>query len=278
MARRHRKVSKLNILITLFAVILALVMLLPIVWSFFCSIQSETKQFAVIWDWFKPPYTLENYPQILAKTNVFTWLSNSLVVAVATTVLAVLTSTLAAYAIAKIPFRASGAVFAYFMIGMLVPGEATIIPMFILCTDLGLIDSYAGLILPMVAGSMTLIICVSFFRGIPTSLMEAVRIDGGSEFTIYTKIALPLSKPILSTVSLMSFLGSWNNYLWPLLCEYSESKFTLPVGIPTLLSIERPNYVIPMTANMVASIPAIILYLLFEKQIVQGVSMDGIKG
>ncbi len=107
---------------------------------------------------------------------------------------------------------------------------------------------------------------------------KAVRIDGGSELTIYTRIALPLSKPIIATVALMSFIGSWNNYLWPLLCVFSEDMYTLPVGIPTLLSIERPDYVIPMTANLVASLPMIILYLIFEKQIVQGITMEGIKG
>ena len=125
---------------------------------------------------------------------------------------------------------------------------------------------------------MTLIITVNFFKSLPDELLEAVRIDGGGEVTIYTRIVLPLSKPIIATVSLMSFIGSWNNYLWPLLCVFDEKMFTLPIGIPTLLSIERPDYVIPMTANLVASLPMILLYLVFERQIVQGITMEGIKG
>ena len=195
-----------------------------------------------------------------------------------TTVLTVVVSTLAAYALAKIPFRGSKILYTYFLCGLLVPGEATIVPLFILMNKLGLINSYTGLILPSIASAMTLIITVNFFQTLPNELLEAVRIDGGSELTIYTRIALPLSKPIIATVALMSFIGSWNNYLWPLLCVFSEDMYTLPVGIPTLLSIERPDYVIPMTANLVASLPMIILYLIFEKQIVQGITMEGIKG
>jgi multiple sugar transport system permease protein len=199
-------------------------------------------------------------------------------VAVSTTILTVLVSTLAAYALAKISFKGSKVLYIYFLCGLLVPGEATIVPLFILVNNLGLINTYAGLILPSIASATTLLITVNFFKTLPDELLEAVRIDGGSELTIYAKIALPLSKPIISTVALLSFIGSWNNYLWPLLCVFSDQMFTLPIGIPTLLSIERPDYVIPMTANMVASLPMIILYLIFERQIVQGITMEGIKG
>ena len=251
-----KKIKPAAVILAFVSILLGLIMLLPIVWALFCSLQHEGRQIVTIWDWFKPPYTLENYPRILSGTSTFRWFFNSFIVAVITTVLTVVVSTLAAYALAKIPFN----------------------PLFILMNKLGLINSYIGLILPSVASAMTLIITVNFFQTLPNELLEAVRIDGGSELTIYTKIALPLSKPIIATVALMSFIGSWNNYLWPLLCVFSEEMYTLPVGIPTLLSIERPDYVIPMTANLVASLPMIILYLIFEKQIVQGITMEGIKG
>lgn len=267
-----------TIVVSVVSIGLALIMILPVFWAIFCSLQYEGRQIATIWDWFKPPYTIMNYPHILAGTATFRWFMNSLVVAVISTFLTVFVSTLAAYAIAKIPFKGSNAVYIYFLFGLLVPGEATIVPLFILANNLGLINTYSGLILPSIAGAMTLIIAVNFFKGIPDALMESVRIDGGSEFTIYCRIALPLSKPIIATVSMMSFIGSWNNYLWPLLCVFDEKMFTLPIGIPTLLSVERPDYVIPMTANLVASIPMIILYLFFEKQIVQGIAMEGVKG
>lgn len=273
-----KKWTPTEIFLLVISFLFAAIMLLPLVWALFVSLQYEGRQIVTIWDWFKPPYTLQNYPDLIFGSNTLRWFKNSLLVAVISTVLTIFCSTLAAYALAKIPFKGSKALYGYFMLGMLVPGEATIVPLFILVNNLGLIDTYAGLLLPGVAGAMTLIITMNFFKGLPDALLEAVRIDGGSELTIYFRIALPLSKPIISTVGIMTFIGSWNNYLWPLLCLYNDKMFTLPIGIPTLMSIQRPDYVVPMTANLIASLPMIFIYLLFEKQIVQGVAMDGIKG
>lgn len=273
-----KKWTPSEIFLLIISFFFALTMLMPLFWALFVSMQHEGKQIVSIWDWFTPPYTFENYPAIINGSNTLLWFKNSFMVAVVSTVLTIFCSTLAAYALAKIPFKGSNALYMYFMLGMLVPGEATIVPLFILVNNLGLIDTYAGLLLPGIAGATTLIITMNFFKGLPDALLEAVRIDGGSEFTIYVKIALPLSKPIISTVGIMTFIGSWNNYLWPLLCLYNDKMFTLPIGIPTLMNIQRPDYVVPMTANLIASLPMILIYLLFEKQIVQGVAMDGIKG
>lgn len=274
----RKKHTPSGIVLLIISFLLAFIMLMPIVWALFVSLQHEGRQIVTIWDWFKPPYTLENYPNLVKGSSTLLWFKNSFLVAVISTVLTILCSTLAAYALAKIPFKGSKALYLYFMLGMLVPGEATIVPLFILVNKMGLINTYAGLILPGVAGAMTLVITMNFFKGLPDALLEAVRIDGGSELTIYFRIVLPLSKPIISTVGIMTFISSWNNYLWPLLCLYDEKMFTLPIGIPTLMTIQRPDYVVPLTANMIASIPMILIYLLFEKQIVQGVAMDGIKG
>ena len=249
---RNRTKTIQSNLISALSLLIALIMLSPIIWGLFCSIQYEGKQFHNVFSWFTPPYTLQNYPQVLLKTGVFRWFCNSLIVAVVTTALSVLVSTLAAYSIAHISFKGSGFFYFYFLIGILVPSEATIIPLFVLMSKLKLIDSYSGLILPSVASSMNFVITYSFFRSLPRELFEAVRIDGGGE--------------------------CWNNYIWPLLCVFSEKLYTLPIGIPTLIKIERPDFVIPMCINMVASLPMIILYLIFEKQIVQGISTGGIKG
>jgi multiple sugar transport system permease protein len=141
-----------------------------------------------------------------------------------------------------------------------------------------MIDTYPGLILPSIAGSMNLIIMVTFFRGIPNDLIEAAEIDGAKLISVYSRIMLPLSKTVLVTVSIFAFMGSWNNYLWPLLCAMGQNMFTLPVGIPTLVGAYSIDYVIPCTANMVASVPAIIVFLIFERQITQGIALSGIKG
>ncbi len=272
--RRHSG----HIALTAVSGIMAIIFLAPVLWSLAVSFQVEGKQIVAVWDWFTPPYTLRNYPDIILNSQVPRWTFNSLFIAVIATTLTVFLSAMAAYAIAKIAFKRKHLLFFYFLLGLMVPGEATIVPLFITVNGFDLIDTYAGLIFPAIAGSMNLIIMVTFLRGIPNELIEAVRIDGGGHMTIFFKVVLPLSKVVLSTVCIFAFIGSWNNYLWPLLCAMSSSKFTLPIGIPTFAGTYTIDYVKPLTANMVASIPMIILYIIFEKQIVQGIRMTGVKG
>lgn len=171
------------------SIILAVIFIGPIIWAIAVSFKIEGKQIVSVFDWFKPPYTLQNYPEIIMNSSVPTWLKNSLIIAVVTIGLTVIFSALAAYA-----------------------------------------------------------------------------------------IALPLSKTIISTVCIFSFIGSWNNYLWPLLCVMSESLFTLPIGIPTFAGTYTVDYVRPLTASMVASLPMIIIYVIFEKQIVAGITAGAVKG
>lgn len=260
------------------SILLAVIFIGPILWALAVSFQKEGKQIKSVVDWFTPPYTLENYPAIILNSEVPTWLINSLVIAVVVTLLTVIFSAMAAYAIAKLPFKGSKGFFMYFLLGLMVPSEATIVPLFITVNGMNLIDTYAGMILPAIAGSMNLIIMVTFFRGLPNELLEAVKIDGGGEITTFFKIVLPLSKTIIATVCIFSFVGSWNNYLWPLLCAMSNDLFTLPVGIPTFAGTYTVDYVRPMTASMVASLPMIIIYIIFEKQIVAGITSGAVKG
>ena len=276
MMRKKRLTGK--IVLTALSICVAFVCIAPFIWSMAVSFQIQGKQINSIWDWFKPPYTFQNYIDIIKTSSVPIWTINSLVIAVVATGFTVILSSMAAYAIAKIKFRGSRIIFFYFLLGLMVPGEATIVPLFITVNNLKMIDTYAGLILPSIAGSMNMIIMVTFFRGLPNELLEAVKIDGGGELTIFFKIILPLSKAVISTVCIFAFIGSWNNYLWPLLCSMSESKFTLPIGIPTFAGTYTIDYVKPLTADMVASLPMIILFIIFEKQIVEGITLSGVKG
>lgn len=275
---RRKKVKAGSIALTLLSAGLAVIFLAPVIWAFFVSLQYEGKQIISVGSWFTPPYTFRNYLDLIIGSDVAKWLLNSVIVAVLVTVLTVLFSAMAAYALAKIKFMGRNKLYIYFLLGLMVPGEATIVPLFITANGLKLIDTYAGLLFPSVAVSMNLIIMVTFFKGLPDSLIEAARIDGAGEIMIFARIIMPLSKAVISTISIFAFIGSWNNYLWPLLCAMDSSKFTLPVGIPIFAGTYTVDYVKPMTANMIASIPAIIIYLIFEKQIVQGITMSGVKG
>ncbi|MDR1105566.1 MAG: carbohydrate ABC transporter permease [Treponema sp.] len=267
-----------NVLLTFISVVIAVVFLTPVIWTLVVSFKFEGTPIRSGFDWFKPPYTFENYPSIIFRSKVPVWFFNSVIIAVAATILCVFLSALAAYPLAKMKFAGRDKIFFYFLMGLMVPTEATIVPLFITANSLYLIDNYAGMILPIIAGSMNLIIMVGFFKGIPHDLVESAQIDGARHFTIFSRIIMPLSKTVLVTVSIFAFMGSWNNYLWPLLCAMSERMFTLPVGIPTLMNTYVQDYVIPCTANMVASIPAILVFLIFERQITQGIAMSGIKG
>lgn len=275
---KRKKVKAGSVVLTLLSAGLALIFLAPVIWAFFVSLQYEGKQIISVGSWFSPPYTFRNYLDLIIGSDVAKWLMNSVIVAVLVTVLTVLFSAMAAYALAKIKFMGRNKLYLYFLLGLMVPGEATIVLLFITANGLKLIDTYAGLLFPSVAVSMNLIIMVTFFKGLPDSLIEAARIDGAGEITIFARIIMPLSKAVISTISIFAFIGSWNNYLWPLLCAMDSSKFTLPVGIPIFAGTYTVDYVKPMTANMIASIPAIIIYLIFEKQIVQGITMSGVKG
>ena len=275
---KRKKAKAGSLILTVLSAGLAIIFLAPVIWAFFVSLQYEGKQIKSVVSWFSPPYTFGNYLDLIIGSDVAKWLLNSVVVAVLVTILTLLFSAMAAYALSKIKFMGRNKLFFYFLLGLMVPGEATIVPLFITTNNIHLIDTYAGLLLPSVAVSMNLIIMVTFFKGIPDSLIEAARIDGAGEITIFSRIVMPLSKAVLSTISIFAFIGSWNNYLWPLLCSMDSSKFTLPVGIPIFAGTYTVDYVKPMTANMIASIPAIIIYLIFEKQIVQGITMSGVKG
>jgi multiple sugar transport system permease protein len=187
-------------------------------------------------------------------------------------------SSMAAYALAKLKFRYRNLMYTYFLIGLMVPGEATIVALFVWANELKLIDTYWGLILPSLAGSMNIIIMTSFLQGIPNDLIEAARIDGAGEFRTYWNVILPLARTVIVTVSIFTFIGNWNSYLWPYLCAMSEDMFTLPIGIPTFISQFSIDKTIPMTVNMIASVPILTFFVIFEKQIVKGISLAGIKG
>lgn len=264
--------------IGIFSLIIALLFLLPILWAFSCSLKVEGSSINSVIDWFKPPYTFKNYSDVIRHSSVSRWLFNSIFLAVISVVLTLIVTSLAAYPLAKINFKGKRALLLFFLMGLIVPGEATIIPLFTIVNKFGLLDSYIGLFAPTIAVSMNLLIMESFFVAIPKEMIEAAKIDGAKERTIFSIIILPLSKSVIITIAILSFMGSWNNYLWPLLCAINSNMFTLPVGIPTFSNTYTIDYVKPMTVNMVASIPAIILYIIFEKKIVKGVALTGIKG
>ena len=273
-----RKKGVTGVLLTIVSTLVAVLFLFPVIWALAVSFKKEGTAVSNAIQWFLPPYTAQNYPRVLFDSKVPLWLFNSVVIALVSTLLVVMLSAMAAYALSKIRFKGSGLVYLFFLIGLMVPGEATISPLYIICNRLQLLDSYVGIMAPTIAVSMNMIILTNFFKGIPDELIEAAIIDGAGHGKIFARLILPLSKPVLVTVAIFAFMASWNNYLWPFLCAMDENIFTLPVGIPTFIGQYSIDYVVPLTASMVASIPAIVAYLLLERYIVEGIAMTGVKG
>ena len=263
----------------LVSILLAMIIFLPILWMACVSLKTDEASMPSAFQYFVPPFTVQNYTDVLTgRPQVVRWVLNSFGVAAIVTVLTTLLCAMASYAMAKLKFRYSKAMYIYFLIGLMVPGEATIVSLFVLANKLGMIDTYWGLILPSLAGSMNIIIMTSFLRGIPDDLIEAARIDGAGEVSTFVNVVLPLARTVMVTVSIFTFIGNWNSYLWPYLCAMSEDMFTLPVGIPTFISQFSVDKTVPMTVNMIASIPILVFFIIFEKQIVKGITLAGIKG
>ena len=263
----------------LVSILLAMIIFLPILWMACVSLKTDEASMPSAFQYFVPPFTVRNYTDVLTgRPQVVRWVLNSFGVAAIVTVLTTILCAMASYAMAKLKFRYSKAMYIYFLIGLMVPGEATIVSLFVLANKLGMIDTYWGLILPSLAGSMNIIIMTSFLRGIPNDLIEAARIDGAGELSTFVNVVLPLARTVMVTVSIFTFIGNWNSYLWPYLCAMSEDMFTLPVGIPTFISQFSVDKTVPMTVNMIASIPILVFFIIFEKQIVKGITLAGIKG
>ncbi|TJY41004.1 carbohydrate ABC transporter permease [Cohnella pontilimi] len=260
------------------SLIAAVVFLVPLVWMLVVSIKQEGMKIVTLVDWFTPPYSFGVYGQVIRETKLMNWVWNSFFVAVVITILTVVMAAMAGFAMSKMPFRYKTFMFFVILAGLLIPGEAVIIPLYQTAKDLHILNTYSGLIFPMLASPIAVIILKSFFDGVPNDLIESVQIDGGGTWRIFMNIMLPLTRPAVASMLILTFIGSWNNFLWPFLSVTDDKLFTLPMGIPTLMNQYSTDYVKPMVINTISSLPIIILFLIFERQIVKGISLSGIKG
>ncbi len=261
-----------------FSYLLAVLFIFPIIWMLFASLKPSGFHVANIIEWFLPPYSIVNYFDVIDRAPVMRWMLNSLVVASSVTLLIIIFDSLAAFALSVIDFKYKNVVFVLFTVGLMVPTEANVVALFDIVNKLGLLNSYPGLIFPRVAIPLGIIILKEFFDAIPRDLIDSARIDGCGLFRIYFSIFMPLSKAAIASIGIFTFIQAWNSFLWPFIAIMTKEMFTLPVGVPTFTDAYTPDYSIPMTVNMIASTPAIIAFLLFQKQIIKGIKMTGIKG
>lgn len=257
----------------------AAIMLAPLVWTLLLSLKSNTELLRDSGAAFGGPYTLENYRAILVGSPVARWLLNSVVVSLGTTAGVLILCSLAGYGFARLEFPFRRALFVFVLVGLAIPEQAVILPRHQIFADLGLHNSYRGLILPSLVPPFGVFFMTQYFRAIPRELDEAALLDGASRLALFWKVLLPLTIPAQATLGVFTFLASWNEYWWPLISATRSDMFTLTVG----LASAQMNYAqtsglgFLMAQAVFASIPILIVYVIFQKQIVRAMAGTAIR-
>jgi multiple sugar transport system permease protein len=254
------------------------VMVGPFIWMALSSFKPEAEIRA------DPPTFLPEHPTgasydvLLNRLDFPTYFTNSVVVAVLTTLGNLLFCSAAGYALAKLSFPGKRLLFVVVLGTIMVPSVVTMVPLFVLSSNLGLVNSLAGLILPFLAQAFGVFLMRQFIVSIPNDLIEAARIDGASELRIYWQIILPLCRPALATLGILTFLASWNNFLWPLVAATTEDKYTLPVAL-ALYSIgqNQTRYDLLLAGSVVIVLPVLIVFLVLQRHFVRGIATTGLK-
>lgn len=228
--------------------------------------------------WIPESPTLQNFQFVLQDSPLLRWTWNSLVVAIITTVVVLALNAMAAYAFARIKFVGREFLFYLVLITLMVPEQVILVPLYLLVSELGMINGYGALIFPRLAIALGIFMLRQFYLGLPNELEEAAELDGASRWTIFTRIVLPLTKPALSALAIFTFLGSWNSFLWPLVAVSNEQMFTLPVGLANFQGTYNIEYAKIMAAAFIASVPVLIVFFIFQRQFIQGIALTGSKG
>lgn len=258
-------------------IIVSLIMILPFIWGILSSFKSSEELFSIPPTLFPKELILDNYRQVVTTGFFLRDNMNSLIIAVFTTVGTVLLCSITGYTLAKFKFRGRDQIFLLFLGTMMIPVQVTMIPVFILTTKLGLINTHMGIILPLIANAYGVFLMRQFMMTLPNEMIEAARIDGCHEFKIFAKIAMPLAKPAVGTLTILTFMDSWNQFLWPLILLNSSEMATVQLGLRRFQSEYSAKYNLIMAAAVLAIIPIAIVFVLFQEYIVEGISMGGVK-
>ena len=276
MNEKKIKFNPKKIAIWTFLFIGAVIMMTPIIFMFSASFKYNDQIYDLAL--FSSDFTLDNYIYIIENTNFISWLLNSLFVSLFTTFCVLFFDSLVGYTLAKFKFNGQKIVFIAILSTLMIPTEMLVIPWYIIAQDFGLLDSYLGLILPGIMTGFGVFLMKQFFEGVPDDYLEAARIDGVGEFTIFIRIALPLVTPALSALAIFTFLGNWTAFLWPLIVSSSAEIFTVPVGLASFSGEFQSDWELIMTGAALATLPTLLVFLILQRYIIRGVVLGGLKG
>lgn len=258
----------------------AIVMVTPFVYLLATSFKPQAYVLTIPPEFIPNPATTANYEQVLTSHNFGLYFLNSTIVAVISTALSVLISSMMAFAFARFEFRGRELIFRILLIGLIVPAMMLIVPQFVLAKQLHLLDSLVGLIVFYVAGTLALntFLLRGFFESIPAELDQAMQIDGASAWWRYWRLALPLAKPALATATIFTFLANWDEFAWALTIITDQDKLTLPVAIQLFQGQNATQWGLVFAASAIAIVPVIVVFLVFQRYFVQGLTAGAVKG
>lgn len=259
-------------------IVLAIISLAPLLWMLSVSFM-QTGEAAH----FPPPLlpshaTLDNYRELFVRAGMGRFLFNSFLISSCVMLLSVLFNTLAGYAFAKLRFKGRDRTFRTLLAALVIPAQVAMMPLFLLLKQIGLVNTYMGAIVPGMAAIFGIFLVRQYARSIPDELLEAARIDGAGEWRIFFQIVLPALKPILVTLAIFSFLGAWNDFMWPLIVLSDESLQTLPVALASLSREHVTDYELMMAGSVVTVLPVLLLFLVLQRYYLQGLLLGSVKG
>ncbi|MBO5372979.1 MAG: carbohydrate ABC transporter permease [Lachnospiraceae bacterium] len=274
--RRNALIGKIFIYAILILITAAFIV--PFLWMLSASFKTDREVFAIPMQWIPENPRWENYVDIWTKIPLLTFVKNTVVLTIVVTLLQLLTSSFAAYSFSKLQFKHKNLLFLAYIATIAMPWQVYMVPQFIMMRSMGLNDKLLAMICLQAFSAFGVFMMKQFYDGIPSELCEAARIDGMSEYKIYSSIMLPLSKPALSTLTIFTFVNTWNDYLGPLIYLRSEEKKTIQLGLKMFIGQYSSEYGLIMAGSVLSLIPVIIMFLCLQKYFVEGVAATGLKG
>jgi multiple sugar transport system permease protein len=250
----------------------------PLAWMVMASVMPAGEASAYPMSWVPSALSLEHYRALFSRLEVVRYIVNSALIAGAVTLISLIVNSMAGYAFAKLSFPGRERVFRGLVATLVVPGQVTMLPLFMLLKYLGLINSFWGVIVPGMASVFGIFLFRQYALSIPDSLLDAARIDGAGEWRIYRSIVLPLCKPILLTLAVFTFMGTWNDFMWPLVVLTDSRLHTLPVALANLSGEHVQDTELMMAGALLTVLPVIVLYALLQRYYIEGIMVGSIKG
>jgi multiple sugar transport system permease protein len=258
-------------------ILTSLLMVVPFYWTVITSLKLEQFVFSSPPQWWPNPITIKHYIEVITRIRFYRYFINSLIVASAITLSQAFFDTLAAYAFAKLRFPGRDRIFFLMLLGLMVPFQVNLIPLYRIMGWLHWLDSYAALIFPQLTSIFGIFLMRQYIESIPDDLLDVARIDGCNEFNVFWRIVLPLSLPGLATLVVFIFMGAWNDFLWPRIVTSSEALFTLPVGLAQLQMKNTSNWTQIMAGTVLTALPMIVVYLFMQRQFISGITAGAVK-